>query len=121
MSSFLPMVCPTCSGKLTATEHGNRFVCASCGNEYPLDQRGGLQPPSPEVEAASPRMPPLTAEVRARLEADTRAAWEQKQANFRQQQPLAFWLQEHRRWVSVIALILGLFAIGAVYFLALTQ
>jgi hypothetical protein len=72
MSSSLPMVCPTCGGKLTATGNGNRFVCACGGNEYLLDQRGDLQPPSPEVEAAAPHMPPPTAEVRARLEAGPR-------------------------------------------------
>lgn len=115
------MVCPTCGSKLAATEDPSRFVCASCGNEYLLDSRGSLVPPGPEAAASAPRMPPLTAEVRARLEADARAAGEQQQAAFRQQQPVADWLQQHRRWVSVIALIAGLLLIGAVYFLILTR
>jgi hypothetical protein len=122
MSRFLPMICPTCGSQLAPTEDSSRFVCASCGNEYLLDQRGGLQPPGPEVKPAStPRMPPLTAEVRARLEADTQAAWEQQQAAFRQHQPWAYWLQAHRRAVSILALIVGLLLIAAVYGLILNH
>ena len=120
MDSFVPLICPACGSKLAATEDPARYACASCGNEYLLDAGRLLQPPAAEP-GAPPRLPPLTGEVRARLEAEARARGEQQQADLRQQQPLAYWLQQHPRGVSVAAVVAALLLMAAVYFVILSH
>jgi hypothetical protein len=119
MNAFVPLICPACGSKLAATEDPSRYACASCGNEYLLDAGGSLQSPAPQAGEPA-HMPPLTAEVRARLEAEARANWERQQADSRQQ-PLAFWLQQHQRWVAIVAFVVAVLLIAAVYFLILTR
>ena len=119
MSAFVPLICPACGSRLAATEDPVRYACASCGNEYLLDAGGSLQLPGPQA-SASPRMPPLTAEVRARLKAEAQARWDRQQAEFRQQQPVAFWLQ-HQRWVGIVVFVVAALLIAAVYVLILTR
>jgi predicted RNA-binding Zn-ribbon protein involved in translation (DUF1610 family) len=120
MPSFIPVVCPTCGGKLEATVDAGRYACPSCGNEYLLEQGGRIQSAAETdqvTEAVHQARARRAAEAQARITAQAKAAWEQKQETARHEQPLNYWLQEHRTLVVAVMAAVGLILMGVVYVL----
>ena len=118
MPSFVPIVCPSCGSKLEATVDPGRYACPSCGNEFLLEDEGRVQSAA-ETDHVSAAVRQARAkrdaEAQARIAAQAKDAWEQKQAAARREQPLAFWLEEHKALVSAVVVIAGLILMGLVY------
>lgn len=50
MSDFISLSCPSCGSKLQITNQTEQFLCASCGNEYLVNRRGGIIALEPVVK-----------------------------------------------------------------------
>ena len=50
MSNFISLSCPSCGSRLQITNQTEQFVCASCGNEYLVNRKGGIVSLEPVVE-----------------------------------------------------------------------
>jgi transposase-like protein len=118
MPSFIPMVCPTCGSKLEATVDPGRYACPSCGNEFLLENGGQLATTAETdqvTEAVRQARARRTAEAQARIVAQVKTDWENKQAAFQREQPLRYWLEENKTLVSAVVAVIGLLLMGLVY------
>ena len=50
MTNFISLSCPSCGSRLQITNQTEQFVCASCGNEYLVNRKGGIVSLEPVVE-----------------------------------------------------------------------
>ena len=50
MTNFISLSCPSCGSRLQITNQTEQFLCASCGNEYLVNRKGGIVSIEPVVE-----------------------------------------------------------------------